>query len=86
MRIESDTKNELGQQLFAHSSPVYVDVAGQQVFDVESGRALLKQMEEGIDDIRARGTFSSDKARDRLLGTYSEAIRSLREQIARRAK
>jgi len=86
VRIESDTKNELGQQLFAHSSPVYVEVAGQRVFDIESGRALLKQMEDGRDDIRARGTFSSDAARDKMLGTYNEAIRTLAEQIGRRTK
>jgi hypothetical protein len=86
VRIESDTKNELGQQLFAHTSPVYVEVAGLRVFDIESGRALLKQMEEGRDDIRARGTFSSDAARDQLLAVYSEALRTLSEQIARRAK
>ena len=86
VRIESTTKNELDQQLFAHTSPVYVEMAGQHLFDVESGQALIKQMEQGRDDIRARGKFSSTAARDRLLATYDEAIRDLAERIGRRAK
>ena len=85
-RIESDTKNELAQQLFAHTSPVYVDLGGQGVFDLESARSLLKQMEEGRDDIRARGKFSSAVAKDRMLATYDDAIRGLTEQIARRSR
>src|SRR5262249_12234563 len=85
-RIDSDTKNELTQQLFAHTSPVYVDVAGRGVFDVEAGRALVKQMEEGREEIKARGKSSSDAARDRLLAAYDAAIRELAEQIARRSR
>jgi hypothetical protein len=85
-RIDADTKNELTQQLFAHTSPVYVEVAGHGVFDVESGRVLVKQMEEGRDDIKARGKFSSDAARVRLLAAYDDAIRELVEQIARRSR
>lgn len=84
-RIEADTKNELGQQLFAHTSPVYAVVAGRHMLDVESGRALLKQMEESRGDIRARGKFSSNAARDRLLTIYDEAIRDLAEKIGRRS-
>ncbi|HEV3145571.1 MAG TPA: CehA/McbA family metallohydrolase, partial [Gemmataceae bacterium] len=86
VRIESDNKNELGQQLFAHSSPLYVEMAGQRLFDVESARTLLKQMEESRDDIRARGRFSNDSARAKLLGVYDEAIRLLTEQINRSNK
>ncbi|HLW66548.1 MAG TPA: hypothetical protein VKS79_14635, partial [Gemmataceae bacterium] len=86
VRIETDNKNELDQQLFAHSSPVYVEMAGQRLFDAETGRALLKQLEESRDDIRGRGRFSSDAARDKLLGIYTEAIQSLTERIGRKNK
>jgi hypothetical protein len=86
VRIETDNKNELDQQLFAHTSPVYVEMAGQRFFDVETGRALLKQLEESRDDIRGRGRFSNDAAKDKLLGVYNEAIQSLTKQIGRRSK
>jgi hypothetical protein len=85
-RVETDTKNELGKQLFAHTSPVYVEMAGRRVFDVESARALLTQMEDGRADIRARGRFSSDAARDRLLAMYDEAMRDLAERVGKRGK
>jgi hypothetical protein len=54
VRISTANRNELDQVLFAHSSPVYVDVAGRRVFDVESARSLLRYLEEGEADIRAR--------------------------------
>ena len=86
VRIESDTKNEFDQQLFAHTSPVYVEMAGERILDVESGRALLRQMEEGRDDIRMRGKFSNPAARDKMLASYDDAIRDLTERIGRRRR
>jgi hypothetical protein len=83
-RVDSDTKNELGQQLFAHTSPLYIELAGRRVFDIESARALQKQMEESRADIRAKGKFTSDAARDELLAMYDASIRALSEQISRR--
>src|SRR5262249_46413442 len=46
VRIDTQKKNELDRRLYAHSSPVYVDLAGKRVFEVESARVLLKQLEE----------------------------------------
>ena len=62
VRIESTTKNELGQVLFAHSSPVYVEFAGKAAFDVEAAEALLKQVEEGQAAIAEQGKFSDPEA------------------------
>jgi hypothetical protein len=84
VRIESDTKNELQQQLFAHTSPVYVDMQNIRRFDVESARELLKQMERSRDEIRSRGKFSDDDARMKLLLNYDDAIRDLTDRINRR--
>src|SRR5207249_4143932 len=39
-RIDSTARNELGGQLFAHTSPVYVDLAGGRAFDVEAARLM----------------------------------------------
>lgn len=86
VRVESDTKNEFGQQLFAHTSPVYVEMAGERLFDVESARELIKQMEKAQDDIRSRGKFSGDTVRDNLLSLYSDVIRDLAGQIRKRSK
>lgn len=84
VRIETSEKNEFDQQLFAHSSPVYLDFAGRRVFDVESARAFLRLIEEATANIRARGTFSGPAARDKLLSLYEEAVADLRGRINRR--
>jgi hypothetical protein len=86
VRIESTTRNELDQVLFAHSSPVYVDLAGKRTFDVESARAQLKEVEQAQADIRAKGRFSDDAARDKLLADYDRAATQLRNEINQRGK
>jgi hypothetical protein len=85
-RIDSTTKNELDYVLFGHTSPVYVDVAGKRVFDVDAARALLKYVEEGHAAIRAQGRFPSPDAETALLALYSEAAKDLRGRIERRGR
>ncbi len=86
VRIDSTTKNELDHVLFAHSSPVYVALAGKGVFDVEAARGLLKQVEEGQAAIRAQGRFSNDQAADKLLSLYEEAALDLQRRLRQRGK
>jgi hypothetical protein len=81
IRIDSTTKNELGQVLFAHSSPIYLEYQGKNRFDIEAARGLLKQLEEGQAAIRAQGHFSSPQARDRILAMYDQAANELRKRI-----
>ncbi len=83
-RIDTKTKNELGGQLYAHTSPVYLRLAGRDAFDVEAARALLRQMEEARADVRARGRFSGDAARDKLLTLYDEAAEELTRRVNQR--
>lgn len=83
VRIQSNATNELGGQLYAHTSPVYVEMAGQRLLDVESGRALLRQMEEGREDVRKRGKFSSDAARERMIALYDNALQDLTARLNR---
>jgi hypothetical protein len=86
VRIDGKGRNELGEVLFAHSSPCYVEFQGQRPFDLESARALLRRLEEAKGDITARGTFSSPAARTKLLALYEKAADDLRQRINRRGK
>lgn len=86
VRIDAQTKNEFDRKLYAHSSPVYVDLAGKRVFDVESARTLQRQMEEARDAIGTRGRFSTPAARDRVLALYMQAEKDLVERINQRGK
>jgi hypothetical protein len=83
-RVSSDTKNELDRQLFAHTSPVYVDVAGARVFDVDTARLLLRRLEQAQEEIRARGKFGSDAARDKLLALYASTAKDLTKRVSER--
>jgi hypothetical protein len=83
-RIEATERNELDAVLFAHTSPVYVDLGGERVFQVEAARQLLTQLEEAQADIKVKGTFSNDEARDRLLVQYRQAADDLKDRLARR--
>ncbi|MCI0377230.1 MAG: CehA/McbA family metallohydrolase [Gemmataceae bacterium] len=84
LRIDSSVKNELDRQLFAHTSPVYVEMKGKRLFDLESGLALLKQIEEGAAAIRAQGHFGSPAASAKLLALYDDGAKELREKINQR--
>jgi hypothetical protein len=83
-RIDSSAKNELDRQLFAHTSPVYVDLAGKRVFDVDAAVLLRRRMEEARAEIRSRGKFEDDATRDRLLAAYDETIKELVKRIGQR--
>jgi hypothetical protein len=85
-RIDSSAKNELDRQLFAHTSPVYVDLDGKRVFDVETGRLLLKRLEQSQEEIRARGKFPTDAARDKILAIYTDTTKDLVKRINARGK
>jgi hypothetical protein len=73
VRIDATTRNEFDRQLYAHTSPVYVDFGGERLFDVEAARRLLLRLEEAEADIRGRGWFSTPQARARLLALYEDA-------------
>jgi len=85
VRIVSTTMNELGYQLFAHTSPIYVELAGKTIFDADSAQALLRQIEEGQAAISKQGQFSSPQARQELLGLYDESAKLLRQRLQKRS-
>lgn len=85
-RIDSTAKNELDRQLFAHTSPVYVDFAGKRVFDVAAAELMLKRMELAREEIGKRGKFADDAARGRLLAIYEETTKDLLHRIKQRGK
>ncbi len=81
VRIDSDAKNEFAKTLFAHSTPVYVTMKGQKLFDVDAAVGLLKQVEEGHAAVKERGKFTSTEALRKTLALYDEAAQDLRNRI-----
>jgi hypothetical protein len=80
LRIPRGTeKSELGHPLFAHTSPVYVEVAGRRVFRAADADALQAEVQRGLETVTAKGTFKDDAERSGVLAVYHRAL----EQLAR---
>ena len=74
--------NELARPLFAHTSPVYLQLEDRSVFQPEVARSLLSEMEESVAKIRSRASFSSARDRESVLRVYREGIRILNRRLA----
>jgi hypothetical protein len=78
VRVSTQANNEFGQQLFAHTSPIYVKVGGKAIRQPEEVAYLVKQMEEAKQEIATRALFASPKEREAVLSVYEKGIRTLR--------
>ncbi len=79
-------KNELGEPLFAHTSPIYVRIRDQPQFDVETARKLVKDMESGLLTIQMKGVFAHERERAEVEAVYEKAIDGLSRKIAEAAR
>ena len=75
-------KNELGEPLFAHTSPIYVRVAGRPRFDASTARELVTEMEAGLLAIQMTGVFANARERAEVESVYESAIERLNRNIA----
>jgi len=74
--------NELARSLFAHTSPVYLELDGRSVFQPDVARSLLAEMEKSLDTIRSRASFSGSPEREDVLRVYRKGIQILRLRLA----
>lgn len=75
-------QNELGQPLFSHTSPIYVEFAGRSYFDPAVAQAMLAEVERNMSEIEKLGTFADNLERSRVLEVHAEAAGVLRKSIA----
>jgi hypothetical protein len=74
--------NEFDKDLFAHTSPIYVEVAGKRIFRREVAEQLIAEMEENIDVIRDQGEFADPDEIDKVLNVHREGIKALRQRLS----
>jgi hypothetical protein len=77
----SGRRNEMGEVLFAHTSPVYLDRAGKRVLRNGAAEALLADMEAALKAIPVKGRFDRDEQREEVLQIYRDGIRNLQRQL-----
>lgn len=73
--------NEYGRELFAHTSAVYVNLAGRGVFQVAAAESLLEEMKASRETIRKQAQFAGDAERDGVLRVYDEGIKQMQARI-----
>ncbi len=83
LRIPGGGQNELEGKLFAHTSPVYVEVAGNKgVFMPDIARSLITDMLQSIATISKKGKFESDEDRERIIEIYRQGIKVIETRLA----
>jgi hypothetical protein len=82
LRIPLETgKNEFDKSLFAHTSPIYVEVAGRRIFRPDVARELIAETEKNITTITQQGKFANDAERESVLQVHRTGINSLRQRL-----
>ena len=81
LKGDSTPKNEFGRKLYGHTSPIYVEVAGQSHFDPRVARALLETMKAAQETVRKHGRFDDDQGRSRVLDVYEDATETLKSRL-----
>jgi hypothetical protein len=74
--------NAFGHPIFSHTSPIYVDVSGQGVFDADTAAGLLEEMKSDIKTIDDQAKFANDAERRQVLQVYEQAIDKLGKRLA----
>jgi hypothetical protein len=78
LRVSSTLRSEYGKELFGHTSPIYVTLDGASVRIQQDVDWLIRDMEQAIEVISARGSFAAQTDRERVLSVYRDGIAALR--------
>lgn len=78
-RISTANKNEYGRPLFGHTSPVYVTVDGRTIRRAADLAWLRHEVETAKTAITEKAQFDTAEQREKVLGLYDQALRSLAE-------
>jgi hypothetical protein len=76
--------NAYGKPVFAHTSPVYVAVEGEPVFNAAAARSLIAEIERNRTVLQEKGEFSSAETEKNVLTIYEDAIASLTNRLERK--
>ena len=84
LRIPLQTgNNEFAHPLFAHSSPIYVELRGKRIFQPQLAQQLLLEMQRSVSAIKKRGIFDNDQEKDAVLNVHRNGITALQERLKR---
>ena len=83
LRIPTDAgKNEFGKGLFAHTSPIYVEMSGKRIFRSEVAKQLATEIQANVKVINEKGTFANEDEREAVLRVHRLGIDALHARIS----
>ncbi|MCA9004388.1 MAG: CehA/McbA family metallohydrolase, partial [Planctomycetaceae bacterium] len=80
-RQQKTPLNELGRELFSHTSPVYLEWEGQILRNRKQSQAFLTEMTQNREKIAKQFLFADEQERAQVLDVYSDAIEILSRQL-----
>jgi len=81
VRGSGGARNEMGEVLFGHTSPIYLEFAGRGAFETDAARALIADMENAERTIASQGRFANDAQREEVLTLYRAGAETLRRRL-----
>jgi hypothetical protein len=78
---ETTVRNELDKELFAHTSPIYFEPGRRRIFQAETARDLIREINANVELIQKQGKFANDAERNRVLSVHHAGIEALQKQI-----
>jgi len=80
-RLIDFPRNEVGQPLYAHTSPVYLTFKGEGRIDPRVVQELIEELKEDRRTILKHANFEDDQARARILDVYQEGLDELEKRL-----
>jgi len=81
LRVNSNGKSEMGEPLFAHTSPVYIEYSGKMPFRKVAAERLVADMKRAMRTIKEKATFATSAQHDDVMNVYRKGIDELDKQI-----
>ncbi len=78
---ENGVTNEFQRQIFAHTSPVYVNTSRGELFHPETAHLMIKEIQSDLAVIEAEGVFATSTEKETVSALYEEAIRALQQRL-----
>jgi hypothetical protein len=74
-------RNEFGKDLFAHTTPIAIQVGGKAHFDRKVAETLLEELRKNAEFIAGNAKFADDAEKQRVLDVYQDGVEALTRHI-----
>lgn len=75
------TDNEFGRPLFAHTSPIYIEMNNKSVFKHEVAEGMLQEIEGSVKRIDEQAVFANKRERASVMDVYAKATSQLQTML-----